>query len=892
MIISITNFLKNGWTLKIFVTLLTIIVILFPIKVFSQTSLNTYKYQYLYPLPKSKLVSLSTNIILRSPEKINSSSLSIDKFNVIGSKSGMHYGVIKLSDDDKTILFYPDKIFEPNEIVMVTVKPGIESIYGSRFAQTEFQFTTTPLSQPINPNDLESDNTIKIINTNLSSNFNKKFSNSAIADTLPPDLPLLKVDTSNNPWDGKIFIANKPAASNSYGSYLIIADNYGNIVKYKKFSTPESNFRVLPNGELMTSENGRHLILDTTLTPIDTFKCGNGYTADSHDFMLLPNGHALLFGLDPEPVDMSKIVSGGQPNATVIGAVVQELDASKNVIFQWRTFDYIPITDSYADLTQQTVSYGHANALDVDDDGNILFSLRYCSSIVKINRETGDVIWIMGGKENQFTFIGEHAENAPTYFSNQHNVNILPNGNMLLFDNGDDHQNIQGQPYSRGVEYKLDEQAKTATMVWEYDHGKTIYTSSGGSVQRLPNGNTLIGWSRPPGGIYHPTFTELKDTNIVMEMSFQARDTLFSYRAFKFPWVSQQPEYSFIQIDPLPGNIYPNPVNSASDSLIGVYVKFDSLNAETYSEFHVKRYNYSPINPTFSNDAPLVASNYINFSQDSNIHSYKAEITVQLKFFPDVLYPANTIVYKINKSNGHFDPIATSYDSSYSYNGQKNLGKVLMFKIDSTYFGDLLFAVPRVVDSAYAPVPFSPANTDTVATNSVAFRWGTRGIISSFHLQVATDHSFNNLVVDTSGFNSTVFADTGFNKGAFYYWRVNNTNSAGTSNWSDTASFYISSTVGIDNSINSLPEKYNLSQNYPNPFNPSTIINFEIPTSSLVTLKVYDILGREIATLVNEEKQAGKYSYTFDASKYSSGVYFYRMQAGEFVQTKKLVVIK
>ena len=562
-------------------------------------------FEYVSPKENSTLVSLSTNIILRSTEYVDQSNLSNNEFIVIGSKSGIHSGTVKLSDDNKTILFFPDIKFDPDEIVNVTVNEGIKTIDGKSLPQKKFQFRTTTLLHPINPETLLPGNGYQNSSLSKTKVFNQPYEN-ATTDTLPPDFPKLKVDSLNNPWDGKIFLANKSAQFNSYGSYLIIADNNGNIIKYKKFGTPESNFRVLPNGELMTSENGRHIILDTTLAPIDTFKCGNGYTADSHDFLLLPNGHALLFGLDPEPVDMSKIVPGGDPNATVIGAVIQELDASKNVIFEWRTFDYIPITDSYSDLTQSTVAYGHANAINVDNDGNILFSLRFCSSIIKINRENGKVMWILGGKENQFTFINEHPENAPTYFSNQHNVTALPDGDILLFDNGDDHQNSQGKPYSRGVEYKLNEQAMTATMVWEYDHDKTIYTSSGGSVQRLPNGNTLIGWSRPPGGgIYHPTMTEVNDTNIVMEMSFQAQDTLFSYRVFKYPWVSQQPEYSFVQIDPLQGNTYPNPVNPVSDTLIGVYVKFDSLSAETYSEFHIKRFNYSPLNP----DNPVIYNN-------------------------------------------------------------------------------------------------------------------------------------------------------------------------------------------------------------------------------------------------------------------------------------------
>jgi hypothetical protein len=85
---------------------------------------------------------------------------------------------------------------------------------------------------------------------------------------------------------------------------------------------------------------------------------------------------------------------------------------------------------------------------------------------------------------------------------------------------------------------------------------------------------------------------------------------------------------------------------------------------------------------------------------------------------------------------------------------------------------------------------------------------------------------------------------------------------------------------------------FNLSQNYPNPFNPITTISWYIPVKSHVTLKIYDVLGKEIATLVNEEKSAGNYQFEFDASQLSSGTYFYTLHAGDFIQTNKMVLLK
>ena len=85
---------------------------------------------------------------------------------------------------------------------------------------------------------------------------------------------------------------------------------------------------------------------------------------------------------------------------------------------------------------------------------------------------------------------------------------------------------------------------------------------------------------------------------------------------------------------------------------------------------------------------------------------------------------------------------------------------------------------------------------------------------------------------------------------------------------------------------------YNLDQNYPNPFNPTTTISFSIPQNGLVTLKIYDILGREVATLLNEEKNSGAYTLSFDASNLPSGTYIYSIHSGNYSSTKKMMLLK
>jgi len=113
--------------------------------------------------------------------------------------------------------------------------------------------------------------------------------------------------------------------------------------------------------------------------------------------------------------------------------------------------------------------------------------------------------------------------------------------------------------------------------------------------------------------------------------------------------------------------------------------------------------------------------------------------------------------------------------------------------------------------------------------------------------------------------------------------------------FADSYSFWrrpLSDIITGVNQKNKLPTSFSLQQNFPNPFNPTTTIIYSIPKSCFVSIKVYDILGREVTTIVNENKLAGNYTVQFNAVKLTSGIYFYRMQAGDFVQTKKLILIK
>ncbi|MHA2277221.1 MAG: aryl-sulfate sulfotransferase, partial [Candidatus Kariarchaeaceae archaeon] len=250
---------------------------------------------------------------------------------------------------------------------------------------------------------------------------------------------------------------------------------------------------------------------------------------DNHDFQLLPSGHSLLMAYDWQPVRMDTIVPGGDSSAYVIGLIVQELDESKNVIFQWRSWDHFQITDATEDidLTKATIDYVHGNAIEVDYDGHLLISSRHLDEITKINRQTGEIIWRFGGKKsrnNQFLFI-----NDTITFSHQHDIRRLPNGNITLFDNG----NLHVPQISRSREYQIDEVNKIANLIWSYNSDPEKYSIAMGSTQRLSNHNTLIGWGWFSTG-YLAVSEVAADGLVKFELSLP--DTFVNYRAFRFPW--------------------------------------------------------------------------------------------------------------------------------------------------------------------------------------------------------------------------------------------------------------------------------------------------------------------------------------------------------------------
>jgi len=191
------------------------------------------------------------------------------------------------------------------------------------------------------------------------------------------------------------------------------------------------------------------------------------------------------------------------------------------------------------------------------------------------------------------------------------------------------------------------------------------------------------------------------------------------------------------------------------------------------------------------------------------------------------------------------------------------------------------------------PNLISPLNNSVVNTLTPVLNWDSILTATNYRIAISTDSTFASAVLDTSGIiNSHYMVPAGklLNNNS-YFWKVKAINAGGASNWSTVWRFSVN-VVGINSISTVLPTKYKLYNNYPNPFNPATKIKFDLPKNGFTKLIIYDITGREITVLVNSNLNAGTYEYQWNASNLSSGVYFYRLEAGEFLEVKKMILIK
>jgi uncharacterized lipoprotein YddW (UPF0748 family) len=189
------------------------------------------------------------------------------------------------------------------------------------------------------------------------------------------------------------------------------------------------------------------------------------------------------------------------------------------------------------------------------------------------------------------------------------------------------------------------------------------------------------------------------------------------------------------------------------------------------------------------------------------------------------------------------------------------------------------------------PVLAQPANYFASATVNGTVQWMKNTSAVSYRVQLSVGADFSTTVVDTQQVADTTLAYANLAPSKIYFWRVAGTNPTGVGNWSDVWRFRTLAPSAVERTPG-MPETYALDQNFPNPFNPETNIRFSVSSPARVTLTVYDVLGRSMATLIDREMQAGVYTAIWNGTYCPSGIYFYRLTAGNFTDVKKMLLQK
>jgi hypothetical protein len=438
---------------------------------------------------------------------------------ITGSRSGRHTGSWREHPDGNGAVFAPDEPFAHGERVTVDVGIDVAGAGGDSSSFVVSRRNTAP--EP--PDDKAKEPVDQGVQAFASR----------------PDLrpPAVRVDESSAAAArGRVFVAPKRGATQQGP---MIVDDAGELIWFRPltgndqaFDFRAQRYRGKPvltwwEGRMQLYRGGGvGRIVDTRYRPVATVRAANGYEMDAHELKLTPGGTALTMSYYVVPWDLTKL--GGRRDGLVEDNVVQEIDVETGaVLFEWHTLGAIPLGESFRPAPRERGKIHdpwHLNSVELDRDGDIIVSARHTNALYKIDRETGEVAWRLGGKKSDFD-MGPGA-----VFKLQHDARVHRDGTITLFDNVAEDMPARGRE-SRGLTLRLDHAEKTATRVREFERPDGILSATQGSMQVLPGGGAFVGW----GGL-HPEFTEFdREGGTVFDARFMAKG-VETYRAYRMPW--------------------------------------------------------------------------------------------------------------------------------------------------------------------------------------------------------------------------------------------------------------------------------------------------------------------------------------------------------------------
>jgi outer membrane protein assembly factor BamB len=340
--------------------------------------------------------------------------------------------------------------------------------------------------------------------------------------------------------NGDIFIA--PQGGGGYPSGPEILTDTGTVIW----------FHALPAGEAATDFrtqtyqgrpvltwfqgsglSGTDYIYNDRYRQIAEVRAGNGYLTDFHEFLITPWNTALILADTFGTANLTSM--GGPADQKVFDGIVQEIDIrTGKVLFQWNSADHVPYRDSHEPLPGSAAmpwDWFHINAVHLDTDGNLLINSRYTWTTYKVNRDTGKIIWELGGKQSTFKLAaapGQVLDSAGEIFAFQHDPEAIGNGEYTFFDDESD-GSATLLPHSRVVTVKLDLATSVATLVKSVDQPEGLVAPAEGNAQTTRNGDLFVGWGELP------YISEFSPSGRLL-FNAQLPAGVSTYRAYRLPW--------------------------------------------------------------------------------------------------------------------------------------------------------------------------------------------------------------------------------------------------------------------------------------------------------------------------------------------------------------------
>ncbi|MCW2506459.1 MAG: ArsR family transcriptional regulator [Actinomycetia bacterium] len=465
-----------------------------------------------FPIPGSRVATPQTQIAFRGV-----SPAGLGPVTVVGSRTGTHRGRVEGDSDGNGASFLPAQPFRPGE--RVTVSTGLQ-VQGGASGTFSFHVGTPAGAIPAQAAPQASRLPGDVLT------FRSR------PDLQPPSVELTRVSSATAPGD--IFLTPQQGPLQS-GPMILRPD--GALVWFKPLPQGRvasdlrvQSYRGQPvltwwEGHVGAGVGmGEDVIYDSAYRQLAVVRAANGLSADLHEFELIGQGAALITAYHPMYWNVPS--KGGSQRTIVLDSVVQEIDiATGLVLFQWDSLDHVPVSDSHepAPAPGQPFDYFHINSIQLERSGDLVVSARNTWAAYKLDRATGRVLWVLGGRRSSFKL------SAGAAFAFQHDVRVRSEGDgtVTVFDDGAGPPTVHS--VSRAMTLSLDPGRGTAAVVAEYRHSPSLLATYEGNVQLLPGGDRFLGWGQ------QPYFSEFDPGGqMIFDGRFVGGNS--SYRAYRFPW--------------------------------------------------------------------------------------------------------------------------------------------------------------------------------------------------------------------------------------------------------------------------------------------------------------------------------------------------------------------